>query len=195
MGVPQPTPIPSMPLAPPQLQLPKWEPIPIYREDIPALNPQPSQQQAKPEKEEKQPNKQQGSPEPQKSEPKVPEVLDLINGMRTPLPPLPPFIPYEPEVESQVETIELPGGFEMPVPKQEIMVTAVTTAGAAAVVSVGATMVAGDLFKRIVSIAKPVIKVALKKLAKLRKTEPPPTWARQRLGSRLRRLGKSRLRD
>ena len=144
MGVPQPTPIPSMPLAPPQLQLPQWEPIPIYREDIPALNPQPSQQQEKPEKEEKESNRQQGSPEPQKSEPKIPEVLDLINGMRTPLPPLPPFIPYEPEVESQVETIELPGGFEMPVPKQEIMVTAVTTAGAAAVVSVGATMVAGD---------------------------------------------------
>ena len=189
MGVPQPAPIPSMPLAPPQLQLPQWEPIPVYRDDIPALNPQPSQQQ-EPSKEEK-PRNQQRNPEPGRP----PEVLDLVDEMRTPTPPQPPFIPYEPEVESQVETIELPGGFEMPVPRQEIMVTAVTTAGAAAIVSVGATMVAGDLFKRIVSIAKPAIKAALKKLAKLRKTDAPPTWARQRLGSRLRISGRTRWKD
>ena len=193
MGVPQPTPIPSMPLAPPQLQLPQWEPIPVYRDDIPALNPQPSQQQEPAEEEEKQEQQEQ---QEQKPEPGVPqEVLDLVDEMRTPPPPMPPFIPYEPEAESQVETIELPGGFEMPVPKQEIMVTAVTTAGAAAVVSVGATMVAGDLFKRIVSIAKPAIKAALKKLAKLRKTDPPPTWARQRLGLRLRISGRTRWKD
>ena len=195
MGVPQPAPIPSMPLAPPQLQLPQWEPIPVYRDDIPALNPQPSQQQEPAEEEEKEEEEKQEQQE-QKPEPGVPqEVLDLVDEMRTLSPPLPPFIPYEPEAESQVETIELPGGFEVPVPKQEIMVTAVTTAGAAAVVSVGATMVAGDMFKRIVSIAKPAIKAVLKKLAKLRKTDPPPTWARQRLGSRLRISGRTRWRD
>jgi hypothetical protein len=195
MGVPQAAPIPSMPLAPPQLQLPQWEPIPVYRDDIPALNPQPEQQQESTE-EEKKPDKQGQKPEPQKPEPGIPpEILDLVDGMRTPTPPLPPFVPYEPEVESQVETIELPGGFEMPVPKQEIMITAVSTAGAAAIVSVGATMVAGDLFKRIVSISKPVIKAVLKKLAKLRKTAPPQTWARQRRGSHLHISGRSRWKD
>lgn len=187
-----------MPLAPPQLQLPTWEPIPIYREDVPALNPQPEQQKESSKAEDK-PDKQKEEPKPEKPEkpePGIPpEILNLVDGMRTPLPPLPPFTPYEPEVESQVETIELPGGFEMPVPKQEIMVTAVTTAGAAAVVSVGATMVAGDLFKRIVSISKPVIKAALKKLAKLRKTAPPQTWARQRRVSHLHISGRTRWKD
>ena len=89
MGVPQPTPIPSMPLAPPQLQLPQWEPIPVYRDDIPALNPQPSQQQESAEEEEEEKQEQQE----QKPEPGVPqEVLDLVDEMRTLSPPLPPFI-------------------------------------------------------------------------------------------------------
>ena len=189
MGMPQAVPIPSMPLAPPQLQLPQWEPIPVYRDDIPALNPQTAPQ----EEQQSPPPAEQQTQEP---EPIVPqEVLDLVDEMTTPKPPIPPFIPYEPEVESQVETIELPGGFEMPVPKQEIMVTAVATAGAAAIASVGATMLAGNLFKRIVSISKPVIKALLKKLATIRKTDPPPTWARQRLGQRLRIKGRTSWKD
>lgn len=184
-----------MPLAPPQLQLPQWEPIPVYRDDIPALNPQLEQQQESTE-EGKQPEKELQNPKPQQPESGIPpEVLNLVDGMRTPTPPLPPFIPYESEAESQVQTIELPGGFEMPVPKQEIMITAVSTAGAAAVVSVGATMVASDVFKRIVTITKPLIKVLVKKLAKLRKKDPPLTWARQRLVSRRRISGKNYLRD
>ena len=193
VGLPQAVPIPGMPLALPQLELPKWEPVPIYRDDVPALNPQTS-----PEEESSESEKDKESQEPLERKPGegIPsQVLDLVDEIHSPLPPLPPFSPYEPEVESQVQTIELPGGFEMPVPKQEIMVTAVSTAGAAAIVSVGATMVAGDVFKRVVTIAKPLIKVALKRVAKLRKKTPPLTWARQRLATRQHRSGKNRLRD
>lgn len=193
VGLPQAVPIPGMPLALPQFELPKWETVPIYRDDVPALNPQTSPQEESSESKEDKEGQQPLERTPGEGIPS--QVLDLVDEIHSPLPPLPPFIPYEPEVESQVQTIELPGGFEMPVPKQEIMVTAVSTAGAAAVVSVGATMVAGDVFKRVVTIAKPLIKVALKRLAKLRKKNPPLTWARQRLVSRRHKSDRNRLRD
>ena len=60
-----------------------------------------------------------------------------------------------------MEFIELPGGFEVPVPPQEIMVTAVTTAGASAVVAVGATLAATRMFEQLVKIFKPLFKTAL----------------------------------
>ena len=53
-------------------------------------------------------------------------------------------------------------------------------------------MVAGDLFKRVVQIAKPLIKVVLKKVAKFRKKPPPLSWSRQRLAARRRKLDKNR---
>ena len=167
-SIPVPAPIPLPPpfvvpdseLALPSFKVPAWEPVPIYRETIPALNPKPA-----PEKEAEEEKQTESKPRPN-AEVAIPDV-------QTPeLPPLP--------IQETLNTIELPGGIEVPVPPQEVLVTAVTTAGAASVVSVGATMAAGNLFKRIVSIAKPVIKTALKKLAKLTGKKPPLTWARQR---------------
>lgn len=184
IGLPQAVPIPGMPLAMPQYELPKWETVPVYRDDIPALNPQTSPQEQSSEEETTPPER-----DPEEGIPA--DVLDMVDEVRFLSPPVQPFPWEEPEAET-VETIELPGGFEVPVPKQEIMVTAVTTAGAASVVSVGATMVAGDLFKRIVQIAKPLIKVVLKKVAKFRKKAPPLTWSRQRLATRRRKLDKNR---
>jgi hypothetical protein len=193
VGLPQAVPIPGMPLAMPQLELPKWEPVPIYRDDVPALNPQTSPQDQSSE-EEKESNSQQQPPERDPEEGIPADVLDMVDEVRFLSPPVQPFPWEEREVET-VETIELPGGFEVPIPKQEIMVTAVTTAGAASVVSVGATMVAGDLFKRIVQITKPLIKVVLKRVAKFRKKAPPLSWSRQRLASRQHKSGRNRCRD
>ena len=168
--------IPFPKLAQPSFEMPKWEPIPIKKEDIPALKPKPKEKSDEPEKEELE-NKPMD----------LGETLDAMQQLMTPTPPLPPY-DYGQELveESQVETVELFGKFEVPVPKQEIMVTAVSTAGAAAVASVGATMVAGKVFNQVFKIAKPVIKTVLNKLAKLRGKPPAPTWARQRLESRRR---------
>jgi len=178
-------------LAPPTFELPKWEPIPVRPKDIPALNPPPISQESTAEEEEEEETKE----SEEKEEGISRETLNAIQELIVPLPPLPPY-DYEAEViDSQVETVEILGKFEVPVPKQEIMVTAVATAGAAAVASVGATMVAGKLFNQIVKIAKPVIKIVLNKLAKLKGKPPAPTWARQRLGSRLRIKGRTNWKD
>lgn len=166
MPLPSAVQFPTPTIAAPTFATPEWEPVPIYRDDVPALDPKPK-------------------PEEEKTEPKTPElprvkdVLNTVQQMTTPSPPLPPYTPVEPE--SQIETVELPGGFELPVPKQEIMVTAVATAGAAAVASVGATLAASRIFNQLVKVLKPVIKIALKKLAKLQGKKPAPTWARARL--------------
>ena len=178
-------------LAPPTFELPKWEPIPVRPKDIPALNPPPISQESTAEEEEEEEAKE----SEEKEEGISRETLNAIQELIVPLPPLPPY-DYEAEViDSQVETVEILGKFEVPVPKQEIMVTAVATAGAAAVASVGATMVAGKLFNQIVKIAKPVIKIVLNKLAKLKGKPPAPTWARKRLGSRLRIKGRTNWKD
>ena len=183
-------PVPT--LAPPTFELPKWEPIPVRPKDIPALNPPPISQESTTEEEEEEEETKESD---EKEEGISRETLNSIQELIVPLPPLPPY-DYGAEVtESQVETVEIFGKFELPVPKQEIMVTAVTTAGAAAVASVGATMVAGKLFNQIVKIAKPVIKIVLNKLAKLKGKAPAPTWARQKLGSRLRIKGRTNWKD
>ena len=54
---------------------------------------------------------------------------------------------------------------EIPIPSQEILVTAVSTA----TVSVAATLTATAVFKRIVSLAKPIIKTAWTKITKKKK--------------------------
>jgi len=183
--------IPAPLLEPPSFDLPKWEPIPIKPKDIPALNPQPQQQESNPQQEEEE--------EEEKSEERTEapssETLNSVQQMITPMPPLPPYDYGAEVIDSQVETVEIFGKFEVPVPKQEIMVTAVATAGAAAIASVGATMVAGKLFNQIVKIAKPAIKIVLNKLAKLKGKPQAPTWARQRLGSRLRIKGRTNWKD
>jgi len=194
--------LPMPELAPPSFELPKWEPVPVKQKDIPALNPKPQPEESSPSDEEEE-EKVQKKLEKRTEAPSS-EILNSVQEMITPMPPLPLF-DYEVETliedevqeepESQIETVEILGRFEVPVPKQEIMVTAVTTAGAAAVASVGATMVAGNLFNQIVKIAKPTIKIVLNKIAKLKGKPPAPTWARQRLGSRLRIKGRTNWKD
>mgnify|MGYP001159707209 FL=1 len=173
--------VPKSTLAPPSFNVPTWVPIPARLKDIPGPKTRGTKEKSSEEEEEEQKTDR--------------EVLDSVQEVMTPLPPLPPYFGTDLEVDSQIEQVELPGGFQVPVPKQEILVTAVATAGAAAVASVGATMVAGNLFKQIVKVAKPTIKIALKKIANLRGKPSAPTWARQRLESRQRIKDKKGWRD
>ena len=72
-------------------------------------------------------------------------------------------VPELTEVTSSeiVDYIEVPFiNQSVPIPSEEIMVTAAGTA----VISVGATLSATALFKRLVSIMKPVLKLAVKKV-------------------------------
>ena len=76
-----------------------------------------------------------------------------------PKPPPPP----PPKPPSQIRCIDVPGtDYEVPLPTNEILVTAGTTA----TVSVAATLTATAVFKRTVSVLKPIIKKLLTKKKK-----------------------------
>ena len=77
-----------------------------------------------------------------------------------PPPPKPPATPPPP---SQVRYVDVPGtDYTVPLPSNEILVTAGTTA----TVSVAATLTATAIFKRTVSVLKPIIKKLLTKKKK-----------------------------
>ena len=83
----------------------------------------------------------------------------------TPPPPKPPPIP------SQVRYVDVPGtDFTVPLPSNEILATATTTA----TVSVAATLTATAVFKRTVSVLKPIIKKLLTKKKKNAQNEELP---------------------
>jgi hypothetical protein len=72
-----------------------------------------------------------------------------------PPPPKPPAIPQPP---AQIRYVDVPGtDYTVPLPSNEILVTAGTTA----TVSVAATLTATAIFKRTVSVLKPIIKKLL----------------------------------
>ena len=84
---------------------------------------------------------------------------------------------------AEVITVVVPGtNVKIPVPKAEILSAAATTS----VISVGATLAATSMFKRLVQIFKPTFKALAKKVQKLR-GKKVQTWARQRLSERHRR--------
>jgi len=85
------------------------------------------------------------------------------------------------KVEPKVSKVAVPGTpLEFALPSAEVLTVATVTAGAAAAASVGATLAAQNLTKRL----KPVFQAALKKVAKARGKDPE-TFGRRRL--RLRR--------
>ena len=68
--------------------------------------------------------------------------------------------PNKPQLPPEVRQVEIPGtDFVVPLPTNDILVTAATTA----TVSVAATLTATAIFKRLVSIMKPIIKKILTK--------------------------------
>lgn len=91
----------------------------------------------------------------------------------------------EKPVFKEVTEITIPGtDIEIPVPRGEILSTAIVTAGASSVAAVAGTLVASALLKRLVPLLKPVIKIGVKRLAKLRGRPAPETFGRQRLKQR-----------
>ena len=90
--------------------------------------------------------------------------------------PKPPKIP----ISNEVTKIQIPVlDIEVPVPRAEIVSTAMTTSA----VSVGAALAATSIFKRLVSAFKPVIKTAVKKVQKMR-GKKVLSFGRQRLEQR-----------
>jgi hypothetical protein len=90
---------------------------------------------------------------------------------------------------AEVTEIVVPGtNVKIPVPKAEILSAAATTS----VISVGATLAATSMFKRLVQIFKPTFKAVAKKIQKLR-GKPVKTWARQRLSERHQRRAAHRV--
>ena len=83
-----------------------------------------------------------------------------------PPPPKPP-----PPTPSQVRYVDVPGtDLTVPLPSNEILATATTTA----TVSVAATLTATAVFKRTVSVLKPIIKKLLTKKKKNAQNEELP---------------------
>ena len=77
--------------------------------------------------------------------------------------PKPPPPPKPPPIPSQVRYVDVPGtDLTVPLPNNEILATATTTA----TVSVAATLTATAVFKRTVSVLKPIIKKLLTKKKK-----------------------------
>jgi len=87
---------------------------------------------------------------------------------------------------AEVTEIVVPGtSIAVPVPKAEILSAAATTS----VISVGATLAATSMFKRLVSVMKPAFKAVAAKVQKLR-GKKVETWARRRLRERHQRKGR-----
>ena len=187
IALPEASTIPSMPLAPPVFTTPKW-PIPpmvpasVDEIDTPSVAPQePTQEQLTDSKPESKNDVDSQDPSTTESTQPVPESSNLET------PDIPNNVdPDFQEYVDQVTTIEIPFiNKELPVPKQEIVVTAVSTAAVAATASVAGTMAAKGLFEQLMRIAKPLIKTILKKVFKNNKRFTQ-TWARRRLESRQR---------
>ena len=101
--------------------------------------------------------------------------------------------PKQPEISLPKEVTEFTIPFtdyQVPVPKQEILVAAGTTAS----VSVVATLTATAVFKRCVQILKPLIQQVLKRLKKSRGQEVL-SWSRQRLAQRRGKYVQGRSQD
>lgn len=90
---------------------------------------------------------------------------------------------------AEVTRVVVPGtSIAVPVPKAEILSAAATTS----VISVGATLAATSMFKRLVQVMKPAFKAVAARVQKLR-GKPVQTWARQRLSERHQRKAAHRV--
>ena len=151
--------VPDVRIIPPVIKEPKWEPIPIYVEDIPKESEKPK---TATETKEESPNK-----DKNKSEPKSASTPEPIAEM------------------AEVQTVTIPlVGLEVPLPRTEILVVASTTAAVSSVTAVAGTLLATTMFRQLQPILKPIFKTIAKKAAKVRKKDPPLSFGRQRLKDR-----------
>ena len=174
----------------------KWEEVPIFVEDLPPPIPTPKPntnsntgkdkekeaEQTKPNTnsntgKDKEKEAEQTKPEqtegPNESENKSEIKNDSV-----------PDLDAVPEL-AEVQTVTIPlVGLEIPLPRTEILVVAATTAGISSITAVAGTLLATTLFRQLQAILKPIFKTIAKKLAKVRKKDPPLSFARQRLKDR-----------
>lgn len=173
--IPKAVPLPSFQYEAPEYIVPLWEPVIIYREDVPEKPTPKTESTTETEAAAKKRSK-------PKEEPSSNQVSEPPTS--TPLPP-------STSEFKEVQTVDIPIiNVEVPVPKPEIIVTAATTATIASVASVGGTLAATAIFQRLTQVAKPVITFALKKLAKARGKEQPLSWGRKRAAQRRSRSRK-----
>jgi len=163
--------VPNTQILPPLIEGPKWQPIPIYVEDIPKEIELPKTN-AEVKEEKESPNKSKN-----KSEPKSDSTPEPI---AEPIPEM-----------AEVQTVKIPlVGLEVPLPRTEILVIASTIAGVSSVTAVAGTLLATTMFRQLQPILKPIFKTIAKKLAKARKKKPPLSFGRQRLKDRYLRKRK-----
>ena len=153
--------LPTAPALPPRmrLQVPSAE-VPSYR---PLVMPSAAQMRQMAVDEEKRREK-----ESKKSEADKPQSQS---------PPLTTELSAPP---NEITTFTLPGtSIDLPVPRAEIVSTAVITAGASSVAAVAGTLAAGQIFRYLQKILKPLMKTALKRLAIARGKTPAESDARE----------------
>ena len=160
--------VPDARIVPPVIKGPKWEPIPVFVEDIPKEVKEPK---TNTETKEEGPKK-----DKNKSEPKSASTPEFIPEM------------------AEVQTITIPlVGLEVPLPRTEILVVASTTAAVSSVTAVAGTLLATTMFRQLQPILKPIFKTIAKKAAKVRKKDPPLSFGRQRLLERRRNKGQRKV--
>lgn len=169
--------LPTAPALPPRmrLQVPSAE-VPSYR---PLVMPSAAQMRQMAADEKKR----------QEEESKEPEA-------KKPQSASPPLTTELPAPSNEITTFTLPGtSIDVPVPRAEIVSTAVITAGASSVAAVAGTLAAGQILQYLQKALKPVMTKGLKSLAKLRGKPPAESDAKQkwRRYARTKRAGRNRV--
>ena len=182
INVPPPPPLPAPVLELPRAEIPSYTPLVIppapKAAGTPPLQVEPPAKPAEPEPATQQNLRQliREALRQSQAAPSVRRVEPSIQAIPEPL-------------AAEVTEIVVPGTqVKIPVPKAEILSAAATTS----VISVGATLAATSMFKRLVQIFKPTFKALAAKVQKLR-GKPVKTWARQRLSERHQRRAAQRV--
>ena len=161
--------LPTAPALPPRmtLRVPSAE-VPSYR---PLVMPSAAQMRQMAADEEKRRQEESKKPETEKTQPK-----SLLPTTELSAP------------SNEITTFTLPGtSIDVPVPRAEIVSTAVVTAGASSVAAVAGTLAAGQIFRYLQKILKPLMKTALKRLATARGKTPAESDAKQKWRLRARK--------
>jgi hypothetical protein len=181
INIPPPPPLPAPVLELPRAELPSYTPLvipPAANADKPPVPLPQTEAPAEPAPETQQNLRQLVKEALRQAEatPSVRRVEPSVQAIPEPL-------------AAEVTEIVVPGTqVKIPVPKAEILSAAATTS----VISVGATLAATSMFKRLMQILKPTFKAAAAKVQKLR-GKPVKTWARQRLSERHQRRAEQRV--
>lgn len=194
LNFPDPFVIPTPVLELPSALIPEYEPLPPYLESgesegvgmpTPKVNTEEEEKEKEQEAQEKEPRQEITKEKILPRELIERSIPPPIQPVIVPTPQL-PLLP-EPETEIRETTIvQIPGtDIDVPVPTAEIL----SAAAATSVISVGATLTATSVFKRLVTLLKPLIQQVVKRIQKLR-GKKVKTWARQRLESHQNKLRK-----